>query len=460
MSLKKANILVADDEKSITEGLSALLKLEGYDAVTVNDGAKVITMMARKSFSVALVDLMMPGLTGIEILREVKRREWPTEVIIITGQGSIDSAVEAMKQGAYDFLTKPVEPKRIRSLIPKAVERYNLVVTNRRLASRNQQLAKTVERLSGYGKIVGRAEKMQQVYDLIGAVADTTANVLVTGESGTGKELVAGAIHDQSRRRNGPFVAVNCSAFPVSILENELFGHEKGAFTGALKEKAGCFELADSGTLFLDEIGEMPPDTQSKLLRVLEERKFRRLGGTKEVEVDVRIVAATNRDVQTALKKGALREDLYFRLSVVEIELPPLRERISDLPLLLEKFVKFFSEKNERKVKGFSSECIVALQKYNWPGNVRELRNLVERVVILCRTDVIELALLPKQILFPTAGNRESQVEIGRPLHEIEKEAIFKTLEMTGNNKTRAAQLLGISLKTMHNKLNKYFLDD
>ena len=459
MAMKPVNILVADDESSITEGLSALLELAGYHAVTVNDGAKVMETMERTSFAVILVDLMMPGLTGLEILREVKRRGWPTEVIIITGQGSIDSAVEAMKEGAYDYLTKPVEPNRIRSLISKAVERHDLEVANRQLVSKNQELVKTVERLSGYGELVGRAEKMRQVYDLIDAVADTTANVLITGESGTGKELVARAIHNQSSRRGGPFVAVNCSAFPRDILENELFGHEKGAFTGALKEKAGCFELADGGTLFLDEIGEMPADTQSKLLRVLEERSFRRLGGTQELRVDVRIVAATNQNIQAAMQDGTLREDLYFRLSVMEIELPALRQRMSDLPLLLQTFVDYFNKHNDKNVKGFAPEALAALQSYGWPGNVRELRNLVERTVILCRSDVIDVSLLPKQVLLPSAGPQAKVVETVRPLQEIEKEVIYRTLEITNNNKTRAAQLLGISLKTLHNKLNKYLLE-
>ncbi len=291
-------------------------------------------------------------------------------------------------------------------------------------------------------------------------MADTSANVLIIGESGTGKELVARAIHKKSSRVKGPFIAINCSAFPREILENELFGHERGAFTGALKEKPGCFEMADGGTLFLDEIGEMPADTQTKLLRVLEEMSFRRLGGTKEIKVDVRVVAATNRKIQKSIKDGLLREDLYFRLSVMEIELPPFRERMSDLLPLINEFLKIFNEKNSKEVKGFSPECLEVLRKYNWPGNIRELKNLVERAVILCDGDTVELKHLPKNLFTSLQKESGESIELGKELHEIEKDVIFKTLKMTDNNKTKAAQILGISLKTMHNKLNKYYKED
>lgn len=452
-------ILIADDESSITEGLSALLELEDYRVDTVNNGAEALRLLRKENFDLILADLMMPGLTGLDILREVNKAKLPIEVIIITGQGSIDTAVAAMKEGAYDYLTKPVDPKRIRSIIPKALERHELVRRNQRLKAKNQQLEQTLKGLSKFGDLIGSHEKMRQVYDIIDAVADTTANVLITGESGTGKELVAAAIHQKSSRAGGPFIAVNCSAFPRDILENELFGHEKGAFTGAVKEKAGCFEMADGGTLFLDEIGEMPPDTQSKLLRILEERRFRRLGGTKEITVDVRVLAATNREIKTALKEGSLREDLYFRLSVMDIELPPLRQHMSDLMLLTEEFLQSFNQRNNKDVQAFSPECLDLMKTYHWPGNVRELRNMVERAVILCKGDTVELQHLPRHMFFPETGGDEDAVQLGKPLHEIEKEIIFKTLEKTNNNKTKAAQILGISLKTLHNKLNKYFLD-
>ncbi|TDI86543.1 MAG: sigma-54-dependent Fis family transcriptional regulator [Caldithrix sp.] len=453
-------ILIADDEPSITAGLSALLEIEDYRVATVNNGAEALKLLRKGNFDLILADLMMPGLTGLDILREVNKAKLPIEVIIITGQGSIDTAVEAMKEGAYDYLTKPVDPKRIRSIIPKALERHELVRRNQRLKAKNRQLEQTLKGLSKFGDLIGSHEKMRQVYDIIDAVADTTANVLITGESGTGKELVAAAIHQKSSRAGGPFIAVNCSAFPRDILENELFGHEKGAFTGAVKERAGCFEMADGGTLFLDEIGEMPPDTQSKLLRILEERRFRRLGGTKEITVDVRVLAATNREIKTALKEGTLREDLYFRLSVMDIELPPLRQHMSDLMLLTDEFLQSFNQRNNKDVQAFSPECLDLMKTYHWPGNVRELRNMVERAVILCKGDTIELQHLPRHMFFPETGGDEDAVQLGKPLHEIEKEIIFKTLEKTNNNKTKAAQILGISLKTLHNKLNKYFLDE
>lgn len=453
--MKKSDqkILIADDEESIRDGLSAMLEEEGYRTTVAEDGKRTLGFLEKKPFQLLLVDLLMPGLTGMELLQEVKKRNLPIEVIIITGNGTISTAVEAMRAGAYDYLTKPIDPNRLRSIVPKALERQELVAQNR-------QLQQTLTNLSRFEEMVGQDETMKKVYSMISAVADTTANVLITGESGTGKELVARAIHNKSGRAKGPFIAVNCSALPHDILENELFGHEKGAFTGAMKEKIGCFELANNGTLFLDEIGEMVPDMQSKLLRVLEDRRFRRLGGTREISVDVRVISATNRDIQEALKEGQMRQDLFFRLSVMDIELPPLRERIGDLPLIANEFLHQFNEKNNKQVKGFSQECLALMRDYKWPGNIRELKNLVERAVILCQHDTIELQHLPRHMFLPTQQTQGESIELGKPLHEIERDIIFKTLEMTNNNKTKAAQILGISLKTMHNKLNKYFLDE
>ncbi|MCH8019756.1 sigma-54-dependent Fis family transcriptional regulator [candidate division KSB1 bacterium] len=449
----KYQILIADDEPSITVGLSELLELEGYETTTVNDGKEALKQIEEKTFHIALLDLVMPGLDGLQILSAIKKTGLSTTVIMISGKGNTEATVKAIKSGAYDYLDKPVDPNRLRTIIAKALEHQSLV-------KKNKELEQKVQSLSRYDDMVGQDEKIHEVYHLIDAVADTSASVLITGESGTGKELVARAIHQKSSRLKGPFIAINCSALPRDILENELFGHEKGAFTGALKEKPGCFEMADGGTLFLDEIGEMPNDTQTKLLRVLEEMSFRRLGGTKEVTVDVRVVAATNREIQKAIKNGLLREDLYFRLSVMEIELPSLRERMSDLLPLINEFLKIFNERNNKEVKGFSPECLEILRKYHWPGNIRELKNLVERTVILCEGDTIELKHFPKHIL--TAPQKESgeSIELGRELQEIEKDVIFKTLKMTHNNKTKAALILGISLKTMHNKLNKYYIED
>ena len=454
---KKADhkILIVDDEPAIATGLSELLRLEGYATAEMHNGRQALQLMEKEAFNLVLVDLMMPGLTGLELLQEIKNREWATEVIIITGQGTISTAVEAIKTGAYDYLTKPVQPDRLRTIVAKALERQHLVLTNRRLEQ-------TIKSMTRYDDMVGQSDKMQQVYGLIDAVANTTANVLITGESGTGKELVARAIHKKSNRAKGAFLALNCSAFPRDILENELFGHEKGAFTGALNEKPGCFEMAHGGTLFLDEIGEMPADTQAKLLRVLEEKRFRRLGGTKEISVDVRVIAATNRKIKEALAEGKLREDLYYRLNVMEIELPPLRHRLSDLHLLLSDFLNLFSKRNDKAIKGFAPDALEGLGNYTWPGNVRELKNIVERAVILCNEDYIQLRHLPAQIAQPEEGPiaRADAIELAKPLHEIEKDVILRTLKLANNNKTKAAEILGISLKTMHNKLNKYYSEE
>lgn len=307
-----------------------------------------------------------------------------------------------------------------------------------------------------FGQLVGQSDAMLELYDLIEAVAVSTANVIIGGESGTGKELVAQALHTRSLRRKEAFVAVNCSAFPREILENELFGHEHGAFTGALKEKPGCFELADKGTLFLDEICEMPLDIQAKMLRVLEQRSFRRLGGRKEVEVDVRIIAASNKNLERAVREKSLREDLYYRLCVIEIQLPPLRERAGDLVLLIDNFLTIFREKNKKDVWSLSTECLKALGCYHWPGNVRELKNTIERAVILSTRSTLQLDDLPQRIIEPENGTLDIRIPIGTTLVASERQLIYKTLEFASNNKTKAAQILGISLKTLHNKLNQY----
>jgi DNA-binding NtrC family response regulator len=384
----------------------------------------------------------------LQLLRDLRQQNLPSEFIIVTGHGTIDTAVQAMRDGAYDYLTKPVDATRLRLVIEKAVERYGLVAANRRMAK--QLLA-----LSSFGELIGQSEAMRGVYKLIEAVANTDTSVLITGESGTGKELVARAIHQRGSRSSGPFVGINCSALPSEILENELFGHEKGAFTGALIQKPGCFELADGGTLFFDEIGEMPFELQAKLLRVLEERKFRRLGGRKEIEVNVRIISATNRNIRQAVKEKQVREDLFYRLAVMEIELPPLRERIGDLQLLADHFLRHFSEKTGKKISGFSRQAMAILTSHAWPGNVRELRNIIERAVVLCTSRHITPAELPKHLL-DGSESADVKIPIGTMIEEAERRIILKTLEANANNKTRAAEILGISLKTLHNKLNLY----
>ena len=453
MQNQESKILIADDEEPILFGLTELLKEEGYGVSGACDGKEALEKLRTNDFDLLLADLKMPKLDGLQILDAIKQEKILTEVIIITGKGSIDTAVEAMRAGAYDYLTKPVEPDRIRSIVPKALEHHRLLVSHK-------ELEQQIKQLTRYEDLIGQSPQMQEIYRLIDAVADSTANVIITGESGTGKELVAKAIHKKSSRCNGPFIAVNCSAFPENILENELFGHEKGAFTGALNEKAGCFEMADRGTLFLDEIGEMSLETQAKILRALEERRFRRLGGKKEIVVDVRVVAATNRNLNQALEQKRLREDLYYRLAVVEIDLPPLRDRVEDIPLLISAFLNFFNEKNHKKIKGLTPPCRDILMKYPWHGNVRELRNVIERAVILSNSDMIDVHVLPERILTYRFKKPTIMIPLGTTVEDAEQQLILRTLEMENNNKTRAAQTLGISLKTLHNKLGKYRKDE
>lgn len=449
MNQEKGKILIADDEMPIVEGLSALLKIEGYEVKTCLRGDEALEWLISENYNLLLVDLTIPGLDGLQILDELRDRKILTEVIIITGKGTIDTAVEAMKAGAYDYLTKPVTPDRLKSIIPKAIEHNRLVLSYK-------ELQEKIKHLTHYEDLIGQSEQMLEIYQLIEAVADSTANVIITGESGTGKELVARAIHKKSSRKKGPFIAVNISAFPKEILENELFGHEKGAFTGAISEKPGCFELAHNGTLFLDEIGEMSLETQPKILRVLEDRSFRRLGGKKEIKVDVRVVAATNRNLKQAIESNLLREDLYYRLCVVEIDLPPLRERISDIPLLMGEFLEHFNRANKKSLKGFTPECNEILMQYQWPGNVRELKNVIERAVVLCTSNRIDISNLPKRLLESSKNSTGISVALGTTLKDVEKKLIMNTLVSVNNNKTKAAKILGISLKTLHNKLAVY----
>jgi DNA-binding NtrC family response regulator len=365
----KQRVLVADDERAIAEGLGAILSDEGYEITIASDGERALEELAAGSYGVALVDLKMPKIDGLALMNELQARNIATECIIITGQATIDSAVQAMREGAYDYIEKPLNSEklnRVKALIPKALEKYAIGQKNRELATR-------IENLTHYGELTGESEEMRAVYQIIDAVAPSNASVLILGESGTGKELVARAVHSKSDRAKGPFFALNCAALPKDILENELFGHEKGAFTGSINEKAGAFEMASGGTIFLDEVAEMPPDIQVKLLRALETRQVRRLGGKKEIPVDIRIVAATNKDLQKALADGELREDLYYRLAVVELYLPPLRERVSDVQLLANEFLARFSKQNGKQLRGFEDSAWAWIHSYNWPGNVRVL---------------------------------------------------------------------------------------
>ncbi|MFW6193093.1 MAG: sigma-54-dependent transcriptional regulator [Gemmatimonadota bacterium] len=440
-----APILVVDDEPTIVEALQAVLSGEGFDVDAAEDGEEAWKRLQEKTYGLAILDLKLPGLDGLELFERIRGEEMGCEVIIITGEGSVDSAVEAMRNGAYDYLTKPLESDRLKALVPKALEKYDV-------REQKEALERKVANLTRYGDLVGQSDQMKDVYKTIEAVAPTDASVLVYGESGTGKELVARALHDRSERSDGPFVAVNCAAFPKDILENELFGHEKGAFTGSLKEKAGCFELADGGTLFLDEVAEMEPDTQVKLLRAIETQRFRRLGGKEEIEVDIRVLAATNRDVHEALREGDFREDLYYRLSVVEMFLPPLRDRGNDVHLLAHEFLEEFAAEHEKDVDGFSDEAMKFIQAYDWPGNVRELKNSVERAVIMSGEGEILLeAVRPRA----AEQRRQSEVRIpvGESLEEARSKIILETFASTGGDRQRTADILGIDEEELGERL-------
>src|SRR5690242_6152930 len=443
-------ILIADDERSIAQGLSAVLEEEGYAVEVAPDGQKALEHLLEGTFGVILADLKMPKLDGLALLQEMQAREITSECIIITGQATVDSAVQAMRQGAYDYIEKPLTAEklnRLKALIPKALEKFQVKQTNRALASELQAL-------THYGELTGQSEAMRSVYQVIDAVAPSTASVLILGESGTGKELVARAIHQKSERASGPFLALNCAALPKDILENELFGHERGAFTGSTNEKPGAFEMADGGTLFLDEVAEMAPDIQVKLLRALESRTVRRLGGKKEISVDIRVVSATNRDLQKALDEGELREDLYYRIAVVELFLPPLRERMGDIKLLASEFLARFSHQNGKRLAGFDDAAMDWILSYHWPGNVRELKNAVERAVIMSRGSTITVDdIVPRHVR--SAGDMPNTITlpVGASIADARRQLVLRTFASTGGDGERTAKMLGLSAQEVRAEL-------
>jgi DNA-binding NtrC family response regulator len=440
--MKQPRVLIADDDRSITEGLSAILRDEGYEVAVAIDGQKALDALGAEAFGVVLADLKMPKVDGLALLKELQLRAIPTECIIVTGQATVDSAVQAMREGAYDYVEKPLTAdklNRLKALIPKALEKFNVQQKNRELSSK-------LEGLTHFGELTGQSEEMRAVYQIIEAVAPSTASVLIFGESGTGKELVARAIHAKSERSKGPFFALNCAALPKDILENELFGHEKGAFTGSTNEKPGAFEMADGGTIFLDEVAEMPPDIQVKLLRAIESRTIRRLGGKKEIEVDIRILAATNRDVQKALADNDLREDLYYRLAVVELFLPPLRERIGDVKLLANEFLARFADQNSKPMTGFDDEAWEWILSHNWQGNVRELKNAVERAVIMSRSDKIKAAdIMPRHLRRGHEVNTAMTVPPGATLADTRRQLVLRAFASTNGDYARTATVVGMT---------------
>ena len=440
-------LLIADDEKNISEGLRMILEEEGYETETATDGDAAWELVKTGEFALVLADLRMPGLDGLELFARMRANSIDTEIIVITGDNTAAPAVEAMRNGAYDYLTKPLEVERLKALIPKALDKYDVKTANKRLQKR-------LESLTRYGDMVGQSDEIRKVWDIIEAVAPSNASVLIIGESGTGKELVARAVHQKSSRKKGPFVPLNCGAFPREILENELFGHEKGAFTGAISEKPGAFEQADGGTLFLDEVAEMEPDIQVKLLRALEGRAFRRLGGKKEVSVDIRVISATNRDLAKALKDGQLREDLYHRLAVVPVVIPPLRDRAGDILLLAETFLRSAAEDLDKKVERFNDSATEYMETYRWPGNVRELKNAIERAVILAKGPEIDAAeLRPRHLSLDEA---EVRVPVGTTLEDSERLVALKTFAFTGGDHGKTARILGIEEDTLRTRLQHW----
>jgi DNA-binding NtrC family response regulator len=444
-------ILVADDEASSRKGLTSLLSSWGYEVQEAADGQEAVEKAASFHPIVVITDLVMPKLDGLEVLKALRDGLPFATVIILTGHGTVETAVAAVKQGAYDYLTKPVDIPRLRILIEKALEKGD---TLREVTL----LRRRLKEVWGFGKLVGKSKAMQEVYRLIDLAAPTVAPVLIMGESGTGKELVARGLHDLSSRSKGPFVAVNCSAIPETLLESEIFGHEKGAFTGALERRAGCFELAHGGTLFLDEIAEMSAATQAKFLRILQDGTVRRLGSKVEMQVDVRVLAATNKDPVKAMKDGTFREDLYYRLNVFSLPLPPLRERREDIPLLVQSFLEEFNSRYEKRIKSVDEATLQILLGHPWPGNVRELRNTIERAVIICEADLIASKHLPPGLTQPAGEGSTDSVTfpLGVTVEDAEKALILRTLASVNNNKAKAAGILGISVKTLHNKLHRY----
>jgi DNA-binding NtrC family response regulator len=451
--MSKGRILIVDDEPAAATGLQELLIAWGYDACAESDGLAALQRTERFRPSVVITDVLMPRLDGFGLLRKLREDHPEVAVILLTGQGSVEMALRAIQEeGAYHYFEKPIDMRKLRIVVERASEFGEA-------RRENEALRKQLRDRGAFGELVGKAQSMREIYSLIEQIAPSSASVLITGESGTGKEVLARTIHNLSPRKNAQFVAINCSAIPETLMESELFGHEKGSFTGAANRRQGCFELANSGTLLLDEIGEMPVLLQSKLLRVLEERSVRRLGSTQEIPVDVRVLAATNKNPFDLAGDGTFRGDLLYRLNVIAIELPPLRKRKEDIPLLAQHLVTQLAAKHNRPAPFLTPAAIEILTSHSWPGNVRELRNVLERAVIICAGEELE-----RHHFAPGFFDQRSQVRgtdtvsfpVGTPLDDIERTVILRTLRKTDNNKTRAAELLRISLKTLHNKLRLY----
>ncbi len=443
---QKATVLIVDDEKNTREGMELALVASNYKILSATNAQEALNVLKKESVDVMLTDLMMDGMDGLELMRRAKASNPDMAVIMLTAYGTVETAVAAMKVGAFDYLTKPVNLDKLDILVARALNTL-------RMEKENTELKKQLHTKYGFESIVGHSKKMQDIFRRIQQVNSSKATVLIEGESGTGKELIAKAIHFSGPKREQPFVAVHCASLAEGVLESELFGHEKGAFTGAVERKMGRFELANNGTLFLDEVSEMSPATQVKLLRVLQEREFERVGGSKTVKVDVRIITATNKDLKEQVREGRFREDLFYRLNVVTIDIPALRERMEDLPLLVDAFVKEFSLENNKIVEGVSPEVLKAFHSYSWPGNVRELRNTIETMVVLTRNRTLQLEDIPTDLLSGQGTAPRSKQPIAMNVHEAEKSLIERALETARNNKSKAAEILGMSRRTLHRKL-------
>src|SRR5918911_260180 len=454
MSLKrKRKILAIDDEPAMTEWLKILLEHAGYDVRTALIGTRGEELFKTWRPDAVITDMMLPDVDGIELVRKFKQLEPEAEVIVVTGQGNIPRSVEAVKAGAFDFLEKPIDAERLLDKLEKAIKQKSLMDENEQLKAKLQDRYK-------FQNVVGKSKKMQELFDLIESVAASEANILIQGENGTGKELIANAIHYNSKRSKGPFIKINCAAIPKDLIESELFGYKKGAFTGATMDKEGLFEMAESGSLLLDEIGEMPPYLQTKLLRVLQEREYRPIGSDRIVRVDFRLICSTNIDLDSALRDGKLREDLYFRINTITLRVAPLRERTEDIPLLCEHFLEKYRQRHGRNVKSIAPAAYHVLIRHRWPGNVRELENVIERGVLVAKGTEITVNDLPESLRTESATTTEFVIPPHRTLAEIEKMAIVQTLQRTNWNKQEAAQILGLYRPTLYSKMKKHDIQD
>lgn len=445
-------VLIIDDEKNIREGLGAALELEDYTVALASDGKEGLERIQKGDIDLVITDLRMPKISGEQVLAKVTAENPGIPVIVLTGHGSIDSAVDAMRNGAYDFLTKPLNLDQLILIVKRALQ-------GRELALKHKELQEELNSRKSFESIIGKSAEMQRIFETVRKAAGSKASVLITGESGVGKELIANALHNLSPRRENSMIKVHCAALSESLLESELFGHEKGAFTGAVARKRGRFELAHGGTIFLDEIGEIDQNVQIKILRVLQDKRFERVGGEETVEVDVRLITATNRDLEKEVAEGRFREDLYYRLNVVHIHVPPLRERRDDIPLLITAFLQEFAKENGKNIEGIDARARAALYKFDWPGNIRQLRNCLESAVVMCSGSIIKLEDLPPTI----AGSGEADsiaVPAGITMAEAEKIIILQNLAINKGNKSKTADILGIGRKTLHRKLDEYAAED